>query len=238
MKKKLKNIRWIMIIIATFLFFCGTGNCEVQAASKAKYSYKKVDKTKLYYNGTKYSTAKVYFKKAVLKGNSKRIKKINKAITKECNRFLNSESTKRLYEYTKTATYESNSYVEYYYYAESKVTYNKNGIISIKITTYWCAGGVGNVDTYGLTFNLKTGKQLYLTDVCNGTPNKIKQRVIKKIQNTPEQSSCYWDKINAYKTKNMNFYLVPNKKAIVCFGPYEINYGGWSRTFTIKSKYK
>lgn len=53
---------------------------NISAASSAKYSYVKVDKSKTYYFGEKKLKANVYFKKPVLEGKSKQIKSINKSL--------------------------------------------------------------------------------------------------------------------------------------------------------------
>lgn len=235
-----KRIAKIILVGCLFtLFLCCFGKTEVQAASKAKYSYKKVDASKSYDSGRVKVT--VYYKKPVLKGKSSAIKKINKAITKDCNDLVYSETAKNLYEYAQIDAeedYMKDEKLQYYYYANTKVTYNKNGIISIKVKTYWYAGGVSNTDVYGLNYSLKTGKKLYLTNVCSGSKSSIKKSVLKKIKKDPDAAYIYWDKLNSYNVKKMNFYIKPGKKAVVCFGPYEICYGGWYRTYTIKSKYK
>lgn len=231
-----------LILIAFAVALCGMAKVDASAASKAKFSYEKVNKSKTY-KGKMTMKANIYYKKAVLKGSSKAVKKINKAITKDCNQFLKSSAVKSLRSYAKetaaSRTLAENYNVDTYdMYAKSKVTYNKNGIISIKVTTYWFAGGVVNTDVYGLTYSLKTGKKLYLTNVCKGSSSAIKKTVLNKIKKDSESSTMYWDTLNKYKVKKMDFYLKTGKKAVVCFGPYEINYGGWYRTFTIPSKYK
>lgn len=106
------------------------------------------------------------------------------------------------------------------------------------MTTQWWAGGVSNTNVYGLTFRLKDGKKLNLTNVCKGSAASIKKTVLKKVKKDPDQSVFNWKVLNGYKAKKMNFYLKPNKKAVVTFGPYEIAFGGWSRAYTIPSKYK
>lgn len=237
MNKQIRKLLIMLLLVMGAMLICDN---EVQAASKAKYSYQKVDKSRTYDNGR--IKAKLYYKKAVLKGNSKVIKKINSAINKDCTKFLKSETAKMLFEYAQAAEdndyYADDNNVEFFYYANSKVTYNGKGVISVKITTKWFAGGVGNIDVYGLTYSLKTGKRLRLTDVCNGSASQIKDRVVDKIWEDSDASYAYWDTIYNYKVKKMDFYLKPNNKAMVCFGPYEINSGGSYRQYKIKSKYK
>lgn len=221
------------------LFSCSVGKMDAQAASKAKYSYQKVDVSQTYDSGRVKAT--VYYKKPVLKGKSSAINKINKSITKDCNNFIYSESAKSLCEYAKYEAEEGNlknEKIEYYFYANTKVTYNNKGIISIKVKTYWYAGGVSNTDVYGLNYSLKTGKKLKLTNVCSGSKTSVKKAVLQKVKKDKDAAQIDWTKLNSYDVNKMRFFIKPGKKAIVCFGPYEICYGGWYRTYTIKSKYK
>lgn len=207
-----------------------------QAASSARYTTNKVNKSKTYGSGRIKAT--VYYQKVKLKGNSNAIKQINKAIQKDCNDFLKSENVKSLYSYAKQRSQSSGS-EEYFNYAKQKVSYNRNGVISIKVSTYWYAGGVYNTDVYGLNYSLKTGKRLTLNNVCKGSSNKIKESVIKAIKKEAgsNSSNYQWNAINSYSTNEFRFYLTKGK-AKVCFEPYEISFGGWSREYSIKSKYK
>lgn len=235
-----KNVwKKLLLLMALVVALGGLTGMDSQGASKAKFSYKKVNESKTYH-GKMTMKANVYYKKVVLKGKSNAVKKINKAIAKDCNRFLKSSTAEKIKEYASESAQNPLNYDldSYDYYANSKVTYNKNGIISIRVTTFWFAGGVVNTDRYGLTYSLKTGKRLYLTNVCKGSSSTIKKTLCNKIKKDPDSDSMVWETINNYKVKKLNFYLKPGKKAVVCFGPYEINYGGWYRTFTIPSKYK
>lgn len=226
MKQK-RVIKLILMTVLLVLVFSAFGKTDTQAASKAKYSYKKVDYSKKYRS----VKAHVSYKKPVLKGKSSAIKKINKAIKKDCNKFLKQKND--LYFYAKNDA-EYGRKADYYLEAKSKVTYNKKGIISIRVTTYWFAGGVSNTGEYGLVYSLKTGKRLKLTDVCKDSSKKIKARVLKKISKDPDAKTYDWDYINSYKVKKMNYYLSKTgKKAVICFEPYELGWGGWSRTYKI-----
>ena len=207
-----------------------------QAASSAKYTTNKVNKSKSYGNGRIKAT--VYYQKVKLKGNSRAVKQINKAIQKDFNDFLKSKNVKSLYSYAKQRSQSSGS-DEYYNYANQKVTYNRNGVISIKVSTNWYAGGIHNTYVYGLNYSLKTGRRLMLNDVCKGSSNKIKDSIIKAIKKEAgaNTSDYQWNTINSYSTNKFRFYLTKGK-AKVCFEPYEIAFGGWSREYSIKSKYK
>lgn len=203
---------------------------QAKAASKAKFTIKKVVAVDQKYGNTKVES---YYKNVVLKGKSKAIKKINKAIQKDCTKFIKSQSVKDLVNYAKDSSYDECTYK---YTASSKITYNQNGIISIKVYTIWYAGGVTNTDKYGMTFSLKTGKKLYLNQVCADKPEKIAAKLRTKILKEDPQPDLR--KVTKNNVKKMDFYLKPKNKVIVCFGPYELGSGGWYRAYTLKSKWK
>lgn len=154
---------------------------------------------------------------------------------------MNSQNVEQLYEYAAAGfpSWVNEDSFKYNCYADCKVTYNKNHIISIRIRTFWYAGGVSNPDEYGLTYNLKTGKKLYLTNVCNGNSQEIKTTVLKALKKKYGQSMpVYKANFQKLKAKNMSFHLKPNRKAVVSFGPYELGQGGSFVNVTIHSKYK
>ncbi|MCC8046443.1 MAG: Ig-like domain-containing protein [Clostridiales bacterium] len=198
----------------------------------ASYSYSKTDKSKTYGN----VKANVYYQKVVLKGSSSAIKKINSSIESDMKSFLNSSNRDSLYEYAKTGN-EAGCKDSYYYTATSTVTYNNNGIISIKVKTYWYAGGVSNTDVYGLTYDLSTGKKLSLVNVCSGGSAAIEEAVLAEAEDSYIPSSGVAT-VEDYSAKNMSFYLKSNYKAVVCFAPYELDQGGAYISFEITSKYK
>ena len=207
-----------------------SASIKLGAVNAAQYSTKKIDRTKKYNKGK--MVAVVTLDKVLLKGKSAAVKKINKALEKEYKKYLGKSS---LYEYAREDA-KWGCEGEYFDIASADVVYNKNGIICIVISTFWNAGGVNNTEWYGLTFDLNTGKRLKLSDVCNGTDDEIKGRVVAKILD--EGDDMNWDVINAYKVKDMEFYILPNKQVYVCFAPYEISYGGWGREYKIEGKYK
>ncbi|MDD6644827.1 MAG: DUF4163 domain-containing protein [Oscillospiraceae bacterium] len=234
--KRLTGLAIIISVLMNMFVFIYAGGLSASAKSKtkkAKYSIVKIDKSKKFDSGV---TAEVYYNKVQLKGKSKAIKKINKAIEKDYKSF--SKKINDIYNYAECTNMEAT----YYLTAKSKVTYNKNNIISIRITTYWFAGGVSNTDRYGLTFNTKTGKKLGIKSVCNYSTKNLRKTVQNKLKK--KYGNELWeDHISNYKeeTKNVSkykFYLNPGKKCVVCFIPYSVGYGGWYRCVTITSKYK
>lgn len=234
--KRLTGLAIIITILMNMFVFTSVGSFSASAKSKtkkAKYSIVKIDKTKKFDSGV---TAKVYYNKVQLKGKSKAIKKINNAIEKDYKHFA--KGIGNLYDYAEHSFMDAT----FFWTAKSKVTYNKNNIISIRITTDWFAGGVGNTNRYGLTFNTKTGKKLGIKSVCNYSTKNLRKTVQSKLKK--KYGSELWeDHISNYKEKTKNiskykFYLNPGKKCVVCFEPYSVGYGGWYRYVQIKSKYK
>lgn len=234
--KRLTSLAIIIAILMNIFVFTSVGSFSVSAKSKtkkAKYSIVKIDKTKKFDSGV---TAEVYYNKVHLKGKSKAIKKINNAIEKDYKLFA--KNIGNLYDYAEHSVMDAT----FYWKAKSKVTYNKNNIISIRVKKFWFAGGVGNSDCYGLTFNLKTGKKLGVKSVCNYSENKLRETVESKLKKK-YGSSLWEDNVSNYKdvTKYVNkykYFLKPGKKCVVCFEPYSVGYGGWYRSVTINSKYK
>lgn len=232
------KILFVELIIALLMTIMLLGP-SMQAEAAVKYTISKTDRSKTYV-GASTCKANVYFERVILKGKSSAVKKINKQIKKECTKFLKSDQVKDLLEYAKQRSQYTDELKSIDYYAKSKVTYNKKNIISIQIETFWWSGGVSNTNRYGMTFNLKNGKLLKLTDVCKGSSASIKKQIIKKLKKDQDVVNSFdgLSKVQKYKTEGFKFYLNKKGKAVVCFEPYEIAYGGWFREFAINSKYK
>lgn len=228
-KKRWKKVSLIGALC--LLLLCCMPTMKADAASKARTTTKKVTDVNKKYGKI---TVQSYYKKVVLKGNSKAVKKINKAIQKDCKEFL--KGSDLLVDYAKSDKAYCKYPTTYLNEAVSKVTYNNKNVISIKVTTDWYAGGKYYTDEYGMTYSLKTGKKLTLNQVCSVSSSKIASTLKKKIKK--EDATLDTKKVTKNNVKNMEYYLMPNKKAVVCFGPYELGWGGWTRTYTINSKYK
>ena len=120
----------------------------------------------------------------------------------------------------------------------SKVTYNENGVISIMVSYEWYQGGVADYGCDCYTFDLTTGDQLKLTDVCNGSnrtlTKKIKNRLLKKYS----KDGFTEDGLQSISADKCDFYLKKNGKAVVVFDKYEISYGAAGAfNVTLNSKY-
>lgn len=208
-------------------------------SSKVTFEYKKSDAFDYGYE-VEYSyyekedLPKVYFRKAILTDNTAAAKKINAAIEKDCKKFLTSEEIDNVY--GASFEYPPQYGDKYFYYVDSKVTYNNNYVISIKYTEKSYAGGAANTTVYGRTYSLKTGDRLYLGNVTNLSLGKIKKQLNSKVKKSYGNMAA--KRIKKIKSKkSLNFYLVPGKKAYITFKPYELQQGGSSVVFKIKSKY-
>ena len=118
------------------------------------------------------------------------------------------------------------------------MTYNANGVISIMISYEWYQGGVLDYGSDCYTFDLTTGEQLKLTDVCSGSnrtlTKKIKNRLVKKYSKDAFSADGL-DSISAHKC---DFYLNKGGKAVVVFDKYEISHGAAGAfSITLDSKY-
>ena len=179
-------------------------------------------------------TLKKYYKRVVLSGSSSAVKSINKQIKKYSDEFMAEPSGAVEYaeDDCKYRTYDET----YNDYVTQKVSYLSNDIISIVTTYNWYAGGVSNVNTYGYTFDLKTGKEITkLTSVTKSASlSKIKSTLTKRIEAKQYSASDLKD----MKATDFHFYINSKGKVIVCFGPYELGYGGWTKKYTLAGKYE
>ena len=120
---------------------------------------------------------------------------------------------------------------QYYWTTQCSVSYDDNGIISFHMNEQWYAGGVHNVDNYGLNYDLTTGKTLSINDVISGNARK---KILKA-----GKAYCK-DDMTAYahikQTKKFKFYLYKGD-VYICFGSYELAHGTSWDEFTVKGSY-
>ena len=97
---------------------------------------------------------------------------------------------------------------------------------------------MSNIFEYGRTFDLNTGKEIKkLTKVTKESNlKKIKKTLKKKIKK--EDKGYDVSELNKMKDSDFSFYIKKNGKVVVCFGPYALGYGGWTKTFELAGKYK
>ena len=245
---------------------CGTFRLYVTKDTSATYKYvanklslttwkkavTKTNKSNLFASAKKYKyvKAKMSYKQIIVSGIDG-ANNINNTLNADLKGFQNSKSATNFY----TWVQEDNAKLKkkakagkkvkkkkYYFTATSKVKYNMNNILSIRITLKWYAGGAVNSDEYGYNFDARTGKQIGIKDVVDGSTNtkSIKKKMYQSIAKK-KWSKKYKKKAKKYikKTKlnKLEFYM-KNDKIIVCFEPYTL--GGKQRDFMnfyIYSKY-
>ena len=180
MKKIVSLFMTILMIVSVI-----TVNFSQRAFAKtnkgvAKYNITNVNKSKKFSNDITYIK---YYKKVVLKGSSKSIKKINKVLNADCNKYMNKKTVDQEYKSISSLNKLPSGTVSTFRATHtSKVKYNKNNIISVSVSSYDSMGGVPNTTLYGFTYNVKTSKKLTLKNVTNYSKKKLKSEIIKKLQ--------------------------------------------------------
>lgn len=180
MKKIVSLFMTILMIVSVV-----TVNFSQSAFAKtnkgvAKYNITNVNKSKKFSNDITYIK---YYKKVVLKGSSKSIKKINKVLNADCNKYMNKKTVDQEYKSIGSLNKLPSGMVSTFRATHtSKVKYNKNNIISVSVSSYDSMGGVPNTTLYGFTYNVKTSKKLTLKNVTNYSEKKLKSEIIKKLQ--------------------------------------------------------
>ena len=150
-------------------------------------------------------------------------KGINKALKGDMDALQKSQSATNFY--TWVAEDDAKKIKDNYYFtATSKVKYNMNNILSVRITIHWYVGGAENTDEYGYNFDARTGKQIGIKKVVKGSTNTIKKKMYKAIDKK-NWSKSYKKKAKKYikKTKlsKLEFYM-KNDKVIICMEPYTL----------------
>lgn len=221
--------------VDTSLVQAGTKNEIVVQESKIQYIMKKDQK--VYKDNEGRVRGITYFQYPQLKGSSSAIKKINKELKSESNKFFKTESSKAWKKYMLEALKENSFFDEktkLYWTSSCKVTYNKNNIISMKITEDWWAGGALVQQFYhGFTFNTKTGKRLNVGDVIEGNAKEKILKAAKKMSANYDEyrKELVLEKVKA--TKKYKFYITSGK-VIICYS-WD---GDRLNSFSVVGKYK
>lgn len=200
---------------------------------KTEYTIKK-DKVE-YKDNTGKVRGVVYFQYPQFKGTSTTIKKINKQIKNESNKFLESENANTIKDSTQFAIQNNafyNDEEQYYWKTSCKVSYNKNNIVSFHMVEEWFAGGVHNQKEYGINYNVKTGKRLTIKDVISGN---AKDKILKAAKKYCALDTNAYDIIK--NTDEYKFYLKKGK-VYICYGSYELGHGTSTDEFSVIGKYK
>lgn len=227
MKKTFKKLLGFTLAFAMILGCFALPSKEAQAAKP--YTTKKIS-----HNQTitgKKCTIKVecYYEYVQFKGTKKAVKKINKALKPKNYEDYKSSAIASAKDAADEWDYDD-TYMDYT--AQTVSYYNtKKNITSIYELSVWYAGGVQNTFESGRTFNLKTGKEIKkITDV---TKEKSLAKLKKNLKKAIEKKDEGYDtsEIDKMKATDFHFYITKKGKVCICFGPYELGFGGWSKKF-------
>ena len=175
----------------------------------------------------------VYYDKLIFDGTFGGVGRINTDIAEKCDAFI-AENYESITGYL--AEYENNGMLEeypdhknIYSYTELKDVYTDGKYLSIQLHFEWWAGGVINSSDYGLNYDLTTGSICTLADYYSEyNAETVRSNILKSaaadMTDEITDPSCL-DK----PLTEINFYFYKDTVAIN-FGPYEIGWGGWSRT--------
>lgn len=215
----------LSFLLAVPLLFFVPANVE----AAAEYQYVKIDDSRTFNGGT----FRNYFKYPKLKGDSQAVKKINRALKKEGESHvkMSGYTMKDIEEFIAHDYENYQTKCEYYNTVDGKAAFNSDDIFSIRYSFAWFAGGVGNGDIYGDTFDLKTGKKLNIMQVVDSKYSdytSLRNAIYKKLKKKYEQEAAEAFLTNydtEKKLKNADFYVTARGKVVVCFRTYDISYG-------------
>lgn len=205
------------------------------------YDIETIDESKTYEGKGCTISTEHYAKYVVLKGDTDAVKKINKALKKAAKAAMENNSINENAQYAaENADYEGEE--TFSDYTTSDISFMNKKVVSVAFLSYWYSGGVSNINEYGMTFDRTTGKQIKsIAKVTKETSiKKIKKTLKKKIN---KSDYAFNDKdvekeFDDMKASDFNYYIMKNGKVCVCFGPYELGWGGWTKTFVLAGKYQ
>lgn len=152
-----KRLAGLLIAVCALCIGAGLGTVQnVQAATKADYTIRKIQEKKTY----KKSSAVYYYELPQLKGKSAAVKKINKSLKAYYteDQKLKKELFQQFTDYKKTGYLDKNV-EKLFVNTKCKETYNKNGYVRFVYSFTWHGCGTsGNGTT--VTYRLKDGKKV------------------------------------------------------------------------------
>ncbi|GHV98514.1 hypothetical protein lacNasYZ03_00280 [Lactobacillus nasalidis] len=219
---------------------------SAKVSFNAKVSFKQYKINKKYNNGIK---ANYYFNLPQLKGNSAAIKKINKDLLKKY-KSTSYTTSKGIFVYAKNPSKSTNvKNVTFYDITKTSVSYNKNSIISFKVSKNWWAGYQNNKKNVpyqaigGWTYSLKSGKLLSITDTAKGNKASIQKKLnagmMKYFGVKKSEKNFLYDIYLIYYLKSGKLYLYPD--IIETLNPEFTQHNPpiyYNSHFTIESRYK
>ena len=187
--------------------------------------------------------AAIYMQYPHIKGGSDAADAINEYYMDICTHY--SPLNSGLFEYLDEAIAQGDmSVFPYEDYYGCTVGRNDGEYLSVVRNYVWYAGGVMNCGNLGETFDAHTGAKVTLLDLYPDlTEDAVRQKVVDAVQTaiSADPDSFYPEDgyltgalavIGEYEVEEYNFYMADGK-VYVCFGPYEIGYGGYGKDIVI-----
>lgn len=150
--------------------------------------------------------------------------KINKALKAHSDQFLTT-----MQKQVKEAGAPANKDITYEIDGGYKVTYNRNGVISFLLTDYQYLGGAHGDDILtSMTFSLKDGKAIQLSDLLKSNSNysqdikKLIQAHIKKNADTEGLSLEQFNDLSKNSSKYLENYYLTDSGFTIFFQKYDI----------------
>ena len=167
-----------------------------------------------------------------LQGDTAAIKKINKAIRKERDKFFTSEKADEFRSYL---TDEYWIHERYFYMRRCKIRYNEGNVLSFTESEVFFAGFSSHTYYHGYNYNTKTGKKITYKNAIKGNARKKITKATKKML---KKEAMDYDKAckELKNKKHFEFYISPGKVNI-CYQPFELTRCGQPGTVSVKGKY-
>lgn len=160
-----------------------------------------------------------YFEKVVILDEGESFQNINKLISQEAESFI--KEAKENEAFVLDEKYASD--MRYTNHHSAHIAKNSDGILSIKMTTEWFMGGVANMDTYGLNYDLNTGEALKLNEYLK--MSKTKTEEILKSETKKHIKDGYYENaeeiIDNYKLEDFSYYI-SDGKLYLCYPTYTL----------------
>lgn len=229
--KRLRRIFWGLSMLLLILGLSQINN-NIKINAKSTTCTVKTKKV-IYKDGDGNVRGVILYEYPQIKGNTKAIKKINKAIRKERDAFFTSGTADYFRSYL---TDEYWSKERYFYKRKCKIRYNKGNILSFTEAETLFAGFSSHTYYFGYNYNLKTGKTLTYKNAISGNARKKIIKATKKV--LKKEAIDYNEGCKELKAKkHFEFYISPGK-VYICYQPFEIGRCGQPGMVAVKGKYK
>ncbi len=208
------KLKKLIVAFSAAFFAIGLMVAQSSNVQAAKSKYKTSTEVRAVKYGKK--TAMIKYKKIVIKGKSKKAKKINKKLNSIAKAHYNGLKDGAKYVLPSEGIDGS---------MNMKVTTNNKKYICVKVIDYSYIGGAhGYTSEIGYTFNSK-GKLLKLNKVFKKSQSYVTKKLLKAFAKWKKSGhTAYEDSeklIKKSKTKDLDYYI-QGKKIYVCFQPYAV----------------